>query len=68
MTVEPNVILLFNRWKCVRQYIDQTPANTFIQQGYISQLPGFDEESFPFLAIAGSQAILIINPNEEILD
>ena len=68
VSVEPNVILLFNNWKCVRQYTDQTQANTFIQQGYISKLPGFDEASFPFLAIAGSQAILIINPHDEILD
>ena len=52
-------VILFHNWECVRVYIDAT--NTFKDGGYLTRLPGFDDATFPFLALAGSHSISILN-------
>ena len=60
-------LLLFEKWKCVREYKEPNDLNFFtmslqsetIPMGYIHLLPGF--EHIPIVIVAGSTNFSIVN-------
>ena len=60
VTIVDRVILLED-WECVRVYKDS--HNSFKDRGYITVLPGFNATTFPFVALAGSHSINLLNLN-----
>ena len=58
---EPRTILVFQDWKCVKRYDDSDQGSQYRNFGYLSPLPGFDIQSFPFVACYGLSNINLIN-------
>ena len=68
--VTKRTILLFDNSVLIRTYLDfatkLSTGNSFVHKyglahGYITPLPGFDIEKFPFLVCQGTLAIALIN-------
>ena len=59
VAIDPADMLLIHDWKVVRIIQDQNPGNK--DKCWISPIPGFDEETLPFLVCSGSQSFNLIN-------
>ena len=55
-------LLIVHNWKAVVTIGDSNPSN--FQKYWLAPLPGFDLESFPFVAVSGSETFNIINVSE----
>ena len=61
VALESATLLLLKAWKMVRVFTDTNPNNDFWRKGYLSPLPGFDTDDFPFIACSGSRGINLVN-------
>ena len=68
VVADPDLILIFQNWKCVKKYKDTIPLNNYLSTAHCSTTPGFDMETFPFLMCAGSHGISIINIAGDYID
>ena len=61
ITGTPTHMYLVDDWRSdsVRVIIDNHPANTFKTQVHL--LPGFNEETFPFIAVSGKKYLRVVN-------
>ena len=61
ITGTPTHMYLVDNWEgeSVTVIVDNHPANTFKTQTYL--LPGFNEETFPFVAVSGKKYMLFVN-------
>ena len=63
ITGTPTHMYLVDGWEAssVRVILDNHPANTFKTQVHL--LPGFNERSFPFIAVSGKKHLRFVNIN-----
>ena len=59
VTVHPNELLVVHNWKVLDKILDKNQANT--SKYWMQMMPGFDEETFPFIVCSGSTTFNLIN-------
>ena len=61
-------LLLMDNWQCVRTYEDKNTSINLLLKGYLAPLPGFDVDTFPFVAYSGCTGISLVNLSESYME